>query len=225
MTQFHNLVKSWTTYAFRERARELRNEARLSLVHRNSVKKAKAYRSSTNLRLHLGCGPVIKEGWVNIDLYDNGSDLKLDLREPWPFSDRSVSIIYSEHVFEHFDYPFEARRLLSEAWRVLAPGGKFSLGVPDCEFAAKSYVTRDEDFHRRERENGLPPEVTTPMDHLNYTFRQRKEHKYSYDFETLTKVLTEANFVSVVRRSFDPTLDSAHREWGTLYADATKPLV
>jgi predicted SAM-dependent methyltransferase len=166
---------------------------------------------------------VIKKGWLNIDLFSNESDLKLDLREPWPFRDCTAAIVYSEHVFEHFEYPFETGKLLSEAWRVLAPGGKFSLGVPDCEYAAQSYVARDEEFHRRERENGLPPEVTTPMDHLNYTFRQRREHKYSYDLETLTKVLTTANFVSVCKRPFDPTLDSPHREWGTLYMDATKP--
>jgi len=43
----------------------------------------------------------------------------------------------------------------------------------------------------------------TPMDQLNYTFRQGGEHKY--DVETLTKVLKAANFVSIVERSFDPT--------------------
>jgi predicted SAM-dependent methyltransferase len=107
---------------------------------------------------------------------------------------------------------------------VLVPGGKFSVGVPDCEFRIKSYLSRDEEFYRHERAFGLPKEVTTPMDHLNYTFRQGREHKYAYDFETLTKVLTEAGFVKVVKRRFDPTLDSVRREWGTLYVDAAKPL-
>jgi predicted SAM-dependent methyltransferase len=223
MIELRKLVKQWTTYSFRQLARELRHEARMSLVHRKSVEKARMFRTSTKLKLHLGSGPVIKQGWVNIDLYSNEADLSLDIREPWPFSDRSASMIYSEHVFEHFDYPSETRKLLSEAWRVLEPGGKFSLGVPDCEFAVKSYLTRDEEFHRRERSNGVPTEVKTPMDHLNYTFRQRREHKYCYDFETLSKVLTDANFVSVVKRPFDRALDSPHREWGTLYVDATKP--
>ncbi len=225
MAFIRKLVKNWTTYAVREKARELCHEVRLSSAHRASVRKAKKSLTSTNLKLHLGCGPIIKTGWVNIDLHSDRSDLKLDLREPWPFEDGSVSVIYSEHLFEHFEYPLEVRKVSSEAWRVLAPGGKFSLGIPDFEFAIKSYLSRDEEYHRRARELGVPSEVTTPMDYLNYTFRQGREHKYAYDLETLTKVLTEANFVSVARRPFDPTLDSARREWGTLYVDAWKSLL
>jgi signal transduction histidine kinase len=33
------------------------------------------------LKIHLGCGPVRKEGWINVDLYGE-PDLMLDLREP-----------------------------------------------------------------------------------------------------------------------------------------------
>lgn len=218
------VVQASTTYAFRERAREAFQEARLSLIHLRSCRKARRLPTTTHLKLQLGCGPRIKPGWINIDLFDEGSDLRLDVREPWPFGDGSVSIIYSEHVFEHFEYPLEVGKVLSEAWRVLEPGGKFTLGIPDFEFATQSYVTRDPEFHRREREHGLPDGITTPMDILNYTFRQGREHKYAYDFETLTKVLNEARFVSIVERRFDPALDSADREWGTLYAEAAKPL-
>lgn len=56
------------------------------------------------LELNLGCGPNRKQGWLNIDIFDRGADLRLDLREPWPFLEYSVSFIYSEHSFEHFDF-------------------------------------------------------------------------------------------------------------------------
>lgn len=214
-----------TTYAVRERTRELWHELRLSLTHQASVRRARKAQPSTDLRLHLGCGSILKPGWINIDLHSDRADLRLDLREPWPFEDCSASVIYSEHLFEHFEHPLEVRIVLSEAWRVLAPGGTFSVGVPDVEFAVKCYLTRDEEYHRRVRELGLPPEVITPMDHLNYTFRQGREHKYAYDLETLTNVLVAAGFVDVARRPFDPILDSPRREWGTLYVDAIKPLV
>ena len=60
------------------------------------------------------------------------------------------------------------------------------------------------------------------MDYLNRDFRQGREHRYAYDFQTLTRVLTEAGFTSIVRRAFNPELDSRHREWGTLYIEARK---
>lgn len=166
--------------------------------------------------------PVLKPGWVNIDLFAKESDLQLDVRERWPFHDNSASVIYSEHFLEHLTY-WEMEKVLSEAWRVLMSGGVFSLAIPNFLLFIQSYERRDAAVYRRLKEFRVPPEVMTPMDQLNYTFRQGGEHKYSYDFETLTKVLKAANFVSIVERSFDPTLDSAQREWETLYAQATKP--
>ena len=217
INSIRNLVRTSTTYAFRERAGELFNEARLSRIHRKSFKRAKIFQNSTDLKLNLGCGAVIKPGWVNIDLHSENADLRLDLREPWPFSDESVSVIYSEHFFEHLEYPLEVRRFLSEAWRVLSRGGKFDVSIPNFESAIRGYLDPNAELYRP-----VPPEVTTRMDHLNYTFRQGREHKYAYDFETLTKVLMQAKFVSVLNRPFDPALDSEYRK-GSLCVEATKP--
>jgi hypothetical protein len=63
------------------------------------------------------------------------------------------------------------------------------------------------------------------MDHINYHFRQNTEHKYAWDHETLARKLRQFGFTGVVRREFDPTLDSESRKIGTLYLTALKPAV
>ncbi len=110
---------------------------------------------------------------------------------------------------------------LSEAYRVLEPSGLLSIRVPDAEASLKAYVFRDVrcfDYSRLWH----PDWCDTPMHHVNYTFRQRKEHKYAYDFETLSRVILKAGFCDVVRREFDDDLDSEERRIATLYVKARR---
>lgn len=74
----------------------------------------------------------MKPGWLDVDLVPD-ADLQLDLREPLPFPDRCAATAYSEHFFEHLDYPGAAERFLEECHRVLDVGGMISIGVPDTE--------------------------------------------------------------------------------------------
>src|SRR2546430_12396547 len=93
-----------------EALKNVRTELKLNKRHRWGLRAAARHRSGTDLRLHLGCGPNHKAGWLNIDLMDEVADLSLDLREPLPFADGSVKHVYSEHAFEHLTYPYEANR-------------------------------------------------------------------------------------------------------------------
>src|SRR6266849_1789914 len=90
--------------------------------HGRGVRDARKYGNAKALKLHVGCGGNFKTGLVNIDLSAN-ADLQLDMREPIPLPDGSAQMIYSEHFFEHLDYPEAAKRFLSESFRVLEPGG------------------------------------------------------------------------------------------------------
>lgn len=174
------------------------------------------------LKLNVGCGPNVKSGWINIDLSQR-ADLQLDLREPLPFASQSVAVIYSEHFFEHLEYPDEATNFLLESIRILRPGGIFSVGVPDTEWPLVSYVTGDDMYFRMAQERWHPSWCVTKMHSLNYHFRQGREHKFAYDFETLSLVLREAGFSPVERREFNADLDDESRKDGTLYVDAYKP--
>lgn len=57
------------------------------------------------IKLHIGCGTVYKEGWINIDNNSDNNIKKLDfmwdLRKPLPLPENSVDFIYNEHFLEH----------------------------------------------------------------------------------------------------------------------------
>ena len=213
-----------TTAGFREALCNLERELTLMRKHSRGLLEAKRYHDSNGLKLHLGCGSIPKEGWVNIDQDDN-ADLTLDLRESLPFRDSSCSIVYSEHFLEHIDYPENVTMLLKECYRVLEPGGIFSVGVPDTEWPLLEYagVVRNGYFEKA-KTLWHPKWCETEMEHINYHFRQGTDHRFAYDFKTLKRVLSGAGFAEVTRRAFDPQLDSKTRELGTLYVDARKPV-
>ena len=196
--------------------------------HEASLQSAHRYHGQAHLKLHLGCGSEHKPGWINIDLRPD-ADLQLDVRETLPFTEGSVATIYSEHFFEHLEYPSEIVHLLRESLRVLEPGGVFSVGVPDAEEALVQYAQGKlpallQTWSQDKSLRWFPPWVwATPMHYINFFFRQGQEHKYAYDFETLARVLTEAGFADVKKRDFRPDMDSEHRRDGTLYVDAFKP--
>ena len=70
-----------------------------------------------SIRLNLGCGPALMEGFVNVDIFPwPGVDTIFDLDQPWPIEDGSCEFIVAAHVFEHLNEPVH---FMKEAWRVL----------------------------------------------------------------------------------------------------------
>src|ERR1035437_6155312 len=90
----------------------------------------KPYLSRNPLTLELGCGEEKRdESAVGVDLLDlPGVDILGDALEVLrSLPDSSVDAIYSEHFMEHVSEP---RLVLSEAARVLKPGGEFRAIIP-----------------------------------------------------------------------------------------------
>lgn len=218
-----NPFRRFLSKGLRHALRLVRVESELSWRHRRSLSRLSSVTApKPELKLNLGCGPNVKVGWVNIDLFDSGAELQLDLREPWPFATGSVGHAYSEHVFEHFLFPDEVTHFLAEALRVLKPGGVIDIGVPDTEWPLKAYQVPSDEYWILAKTKWHPARCETQLDHINYHFRQDGQHKYSWDEETLAVKLREAGFVSVKRRGFDSYLDTESRQLGTLYMRAQK---
>jgi predicted SAM-dependent methyltransferase len=214
-------VKAHTTKGFFEVVRKANSEWRTFKRHRSGMKKLSPFLQRSEKKLNLGCGPNSKPGWINIDLFDSRADLQLDLRERWPFSDGSVSRIYSEHVFEHFEVHEEVAHFLSESRRVLRLGGLFDVGVPDSDWPLRAYGDPSNPYWPFAK-TVHPEWCETQLDHINYHFRQEMEHKYAWDCETLARTLRQFGFTEIIRREFDPALDSESRKIGTLYLRAIK---
>lgn len=209
--------------------RLLKHEIDAVRLHRRGVKKAKAYSGHTGLKLNIGCGFNHKPGWVNIDLAPN-VDLCLDLREKIPLPTHSCTIIYSEHFLEHLEYS-DARRFIVDCHRLLAPGGCFSVGVPDTLWPLREYAgLGDGEWFQFAKDLWHPKSCHTKLEHINQHFRQYSDdapeydyHRYAYDFETLSRLLEDCGYGQIKQREFDPKLDSEHRKLGTLYVEAFTP--
>lgn len=223
MNPIRAFIRSRTTKGVRQALWRVRTEWEICQRHRASLKRVPNFLGNPPIKLHLGCGPNYRLGWVNIDLFQPDADLQLDLRDPWPFPAESASHIYSEHVFEHFDFYTEVPHFLSESLRILRQGGIFDVGVPDTEWPLKVYG-HPEDEYWSFAKAVHPKDCETQLDHINYHFRQRDEHKYAWDSDNLSRTLQCHGFVEVERREFDPTLDCDTRKTGTLYMRARKKL-
>ena len=145
-------------------------------------------------------------------------------------------MIYSEHFLEHLNYPEDAKRFLSESFRVLEPGGTLSVGVPDTRWPLLDYANVEDDryiqavggqhgrYFETHAKRWHDEWCKTRMEHINFHFRQGLDHRFAYDFETMEHALKEAGFVEIRQREFASDLDSKIREAGTLYVNAIKPL-
>ncbi len=177
------------------------------------------------MRLHIGCGTNLLAGWMNVDLKQG--DLRIDIRQGLPFPDGSIDLIFHEHFLEHLDYPGEATALVRESRRVLVPEGYMRIGVPDTEYTLKAYIQRNEAYFRLCRERWHPKWCTTPMESVNFHFRQSGEHKFAYDFETLAKLLAQTGFKNISRSQYRsstvPALNiDTRNDAGTLWVECQK---
>lgn len=87
-------------------------------VSRKKLKLALAG-SSMELKLDLGCGQNVREGFEGVDLYGEKAKHKVDLfKFPWPFKDESVDELHASHFLEHIP----AREV--EGRDLLMPSGK-----------------------------------------------------------------------------------------------------
>ncbi|MBP0019624.1 MAG: hypothetical protein J7647_18990 [Cyanobacteria bacterium SBLK] len=85
----------------------------------------------SDLRLNLGCGFKLLEGYVNVDRFGN-PDLKFDLETfPWPWPDNSVIEIKLIHVLEHLGRQTDIYlKIIQEMYRVCRDDATIHIIVP-----------------------------------------------------------------------------------------------
>lgn len=94
-------------------------------------------------RLHIG-GIQKAEGWEILNAVPAASvDHLGDARDLSRFSDNTFSDIYASHVVEHLDYVNELLKTLKEWYRVLLPGGKLYISVPDMDVLSRLFLEKD----------------------------------------------------------------------------------
>jgi predicted SAM-dependent methyltransferase len=94
-------------------------------------------------KLHIG-GQVKSEGWEVLDANPAPCvDHVCNANNLARFADNTFAEIYASHVVEHFDYTGELGQVLKEWNRVLAPGGRIYISVPDLDILAGWLLAKD----------------------------------------------------------------------------------
>lgn len=154
--------------------------------------------------LHIGCGNRYIPGFIHVDIrklphvdYVASAD-KLDF-----IDDKTIDMIYSSHVLEHFKRS-QIETVLKEWYRVLKVGGKLRIAVPDFEKLVQVYL-----------KYGDLKIIIGPLygrqDHAD------NFHYIAFDYAYLKKVLTKVGFINVHKYDWRKTVHKCYDDYSQAY--------
>lgn len=165
---------------------------------------------SGDVRLNLGCGGALLDGWLNTDRDPAPGAVHLDVTRRFPLPDASVDRILCEHVIEHVSLD-DAHAMLAECERVARPGARIRVSTPDLAFVvdlgrpsaddeASDYLAwAREAFASGRRGSARALVVNNAMRNWG--------HRFLFDEETLAVALTDAGFGDVRRHRYGESDD------------------
>ena len=151
------------------------------------------------VKLHLGCGPNIYEGWVNVEGdYCAGQEgiVIHNLTDPYPIADNSVDEILTVHVIEHI-LPGDIPAMFNEWRRILKPGGFVATEWPDllkmCKFLVEdpSRIYTTSGKVRKRGVGGIFGDMTKYEDPAML-------HKWGYSADSMSILYKEHGYSRVV---------------------------
>ena len=172
---------------------------------------------SRALQLHIGSGPYVLDGWINLDVFP--AQLSTNVLWGLPFVDGQCRYIFLSHLLEHLFYPTDAMALLQDIHRILEPGGVVRIVVPDIAQCIAAYQDGDTGFFRDRVEHwGAGDGQATRLEHfLAYAGAGPdpawlfEAHKFGYDQETLIRALQRAGFKTILPSTYMASTHSALR--------------
>jgi SAM-dependent methyltransferase len=179
------------------------------------------------MKLNLGCGSHVPEGWINVDYALGARMMKIpffksinrkirlfdldwnrnvylhDLNRRFPWPDSSVDVVYSSHNMGYVD----AKLFLSECFRVLRSGGIIRVVVPDLRHVVDEYL----------KGNIPADEFVASLNVITGNSRSCIKNRLSaliefpqycfYDSARLIEVIKKAGFAASLRQAFDSDID------------------
>lgn len=97
-----------------------------------------------SLKLYLGCGSNVKEGYLNVDQYVFAPNvINIDIFN-LPIENNTVDEIFTEHMLEHLS-KYEVPQALKEWARVLKLDGKLVMNLPNLEWCLQQWLAKPEE--------------------------------------------------------------------------------
>jgi len=138
------------------------------------------------IKINMGCG--WRDFGSDWDHVDGGDYPHLDSHSilELPYEDNTVDLIYASHVLEYFDRK-EGTTVLNEWHRVLKPGGRLRVAVPDFQSMVELYLNK----------GMLLEEFLGPLYGKMEMGCKNIYHKTTYDFNSLQSQLKLIGFKEI----------------------------
>lgn len=153
--------------------------------------------STASRRWNIGCGDWKIAYWTNVD---SNPDVEADIHAtvpPIPAADASIDEIWACHFLEHLGYG-GGLEFLRECMRCLAPGGRVGIVVPDTREIVKRYLAGAIDqVEWPYRQWHAVKDLDDVCALFLYSTVQESPHRWSYDADTLGRIMTRAGFVGL----------------------------
>ena len=149
------------------------------------------------VKLNLGCGDKILDGYVNVDVADSRAgkrpDVLCDLHALTPFEDNAADEILAVHVVEHF-WRLEVADVLRDWARALKPGGLMILACPNLKSACEAFLA-DPELHAGAGQEG---QKTMWVFYGDPAWRDPlMVHRWGYTPQSLAALMAEAGLVKI----------------------------
>jgi len=156
------------------------------------------------IKLNLGCGGNLLEGYLNVGFEDGRPDsdhyLNHDLSKSIPADFCSVDVIYNCHFLEHLSYT-DGIQFLKNSHVTMKDGAIMRILVPDLELWCLRYLQHDKEFLNAYRNAYLGPNYPTDGS-IFMGMLHNHGHKMGWDWDTLKYWLEWTGFKYVRKTKY-----------------------
>lgn len=166
-------------------------------------------------RLNVGCGGRRLPGYTGVDVVPRPAADIVAPADKIPLPDNSVDEIIAIHVVEHVHH-WEVSSLLKEWFRLLKPGGRLVMEMPDILKCARNIVEGYTYAGKHPDQAGMwgifgDSRLKDPL----------MIHKWAWHFNSLSPLVKEAGFIKLAEKKTE--FHPVGRERRDFRMEAVKP--
>lgn len=135
-----------------------------------------------------------------------------DVLKGLPVADAAATAVFSSHVLEHLSHQ-DACAAIGETFRILKPGGVFRCVLPDLQSRAQFYLEQQDTLEEPaawlldSTLLGHRAQPGSPVKRIAAALFSTTDHKWMWDFRSLSHVLKLSGFDAPRRAAFSDAAD------------------
>lgn len=143
------------------------------------------------MRINVGCGEKRLRGYIGVDVVARGAADIVAPAHAIPLDDGVADEVLAIHLLEHM-YPWEAEKALTEWKRLLKPGGKLMLELPNLKKCIENILSGFQKDGKHPDQMGWWGLFGDGRSEDSYMM-----HRYGYTPASLTELLQRHGFIEI----------------------------